>query len=208
MSNLVERVIGDCKYIQVFIRAHKILKQEHPDLVTIIVPRKPQHGQDIALKLQEEGTSVALRSCGDNLTHEISLYVVDSLGELRDFYSLTPIAVVGGSFLPESAGHNILEAAAAGCAVFTGHHVGHFSHMIAEMQRVNPLSVLQVSSEKLVEVVNELFVNAKILETRRVAAKQAYHALSCGVVEKLWETVHFHVFVKLVGTDDAHGARS
>lgn len=37
----------------------------------------------IIQKLQEEGTSVALRSCGDNLTHEISLYVVDSLGLYR-----------------------------------------------------------------------------------------------------------------------------
>lgn len=95
------------------------------------------------------------------------------IGELRDFYSLTPIAVVGGSFLLGLAGHNISEAAAAGCAVLTGHYldhldchcikrrkinsvswypvvllsghnVGHFSHMVAEMQHVNPLSVLQV----------------------------------------------------------------
>ncbi|KAL8526235.1 hypothetical protein ACS0TY_015452 [Phlomoides rotata] len=181
---------------EVFIRAHNILKEKHADIVTIIVPRKPQHGQDIALKLQEEGTSVALRSRGDNLTPESSIYVVDSLGELRDFYKLTPIAVVGGSFLVGSKGHNILEAAAAGCAVLTGHHVGHFSAMVAEMQRVNSLSVLQVSSEKLVEAVNELFDNAKILEARRVASRQAHHALSSGIVENIWKMLHFHVFVK------------
>lgn len=35
-------------------------------------------------------------------------------------YTLTPIAVIGGSFLPGLAGHNISEAAAAGCAVLTG----------------------------------------------------------------------------------------
>lgn len=39
----------------------------------------------IIQKLQEEGTSVALRSCGDNLTHEISIYVVDSLGFVHNF---------------------------------------------------------------------------------------------------------------------------
>lgn len=192
---------------KVFIEVHKILKQKHPDLVTIIVPRKPHHGQDIALKLLEEGTSVALRSRGDSLTHEASIYVVDSLGELRDFYSLTPIAVVGGSFLPGLAGHNISEASAAGCAVLTGHHVGHFSHMVAEMQHVNPLSVLQVSHDQLVEAVNELFVDAKILEARRVAARQAYRTLSYGIVEKLWEMLHYHVFMKSVGTDDVHGAK-
>ncbi|KAH6802713.1 KDO transferase A [Perilla frutescens var. frutescens] len=128
--------------------------------------------------------------------------------ELRDYYSLTPIAVVGGSFLPGLAGHNISEAAAAGCAVLTGHHVGHFSHMVAEMQHVNPLSILQVSREKLVEAVNELFVDAKILEARREAARQAYSALSRGTVEKLWEMLYYHVFMKSEGIDDVHGARS
>lgn len=35
-------------------------------------------------------------------------------------YRVTPVAVIGGSFLPGLAGHNISEAAAAGCAVMTG----------------------------------------------------------------------------------------
>ncbi|KAG6437286.1 hypothetical protein SASPL_102199 [Salvia splendens] len=192
---------------EVFIRAHKLLKQKHPDLVTIIVPRKPHLGQDITLRSQEEGISVALRSRGDNLTNETGIYMVDTLGELRDFYSLTPIAVVGASFLPGSAGHNISEAAGAGCAVLTGHHVGHFSHMVAEMQHVNPLSVLQVSHDKVVDAVSELFVNADILEAHRLAARQAYLALSRGIVEKLWDALHFHIFMKSVSTDYAHGER-
>ncbi|KAK6140051.1 hypothetical protein DH2020_026186 [Rehmannia glutinosa] len=221
--------------------AHNVLKQKHADIVTIIVPRQPQHGREIALyrlvcyyiglvdselimcfgsndqKLKEEGTCVALRSRGDNPTPETSLYVVDSLGELRDFYRVAPIAVIGGSFLLGSAGHNISEAAAAGCAVLTGHHVGHFSHMVAEMQQVNPLSVLQnsgrkllkqVSGEKLVEAVNELFSNVEILEARRAAARQAYCALSSGIIENVWEMLHFHVFLKSVIRDDCHGVLS
>jgi 3-deoxy-D-manno-octulosonic-acid transferase len=36
------------------------------------------------------------------------------------FYRVTPIAVIGGSFLFGLSGHNISEAAAAGCAVVTG----------------------------------------------------------------------------------------
>ncbi|KAL3628376.1 hypothetical protein CASFOL_027422 [Castilleja foliolosa] len=199
---------------EVFIGAHNMLKQKHADIVTIIVPRQPQHGKDIAQpifvlfneqKLREEGICVALRSRGDNPTPETSIYVVDSLGELRIFYTLTPIAVIGGSFLPGLAGHNISEAAAAGCALLTGHHVGHFSHMVAEMQRVNPLSVLQVTNEKLIGAVNELFDNVEILEARRAAAKQAFDALSNGIVESIWEILHFHVFMK---SDGCNGTRS
>ncbi|XP_028077741.1 probable 3-deoxy-D-manno-octulosonic acid transferase, mitochondrial isoform X3 [Camellia sinensis] len=128
---------------EVMLGVHKLLKLVHPDVVTIIVPRHPQHGQEIALELQKEGVSVALRSRDDKLMPGTNIYVVDTLGELRDFYKLTPIAVIGGSFLPDLTGHNISEAAAAGCAVLTGHHVGHFAHMVQEMQRLNPLSVLQ-----------------------------------------------------------------
>jgi len=43
-----------------------------------------------------------------------------SSGELRELYSVAPIAVIGGSFIPGLTGHNLSEAAAAGCAVITG----------------------------------------------------------------------------------------
>ncbi|PIN09903.1 Lipid IV(A) 3-deoxy-D-manno-octulosonic acid transferase [Handroanthus impetiginosus] len=190
---------------EVFLGAHNILKKKLGDIVTIIVPRHPQHGQDIAMKLQEEGVCVALRSRGDKLTPGTSIYVVDSLGELRNFYRLTPIAVIGGSFLLGSTGHNISEAAAAGCAILTGHHVGHFKQMVLEMQRVNPLSVLQVSGENIVEAISELFGNANILQARRTAAKQAYYVLSSGIIENVWENLQVHILDKLISRDDFHG---
>lgn len=119
--------------------------------------------------------------------------MVDTLGELRSLYQITPVAVIGGSFLPGLAGHNISEAAAAGCAILTGPHVGHFSHMILEMQRLNPLSVLQVSRRELKEALEELFGNAEVLEARRQAAKQAFLALSSGVVQNVWNLIDVHV---------------
>ncbi|CAH1414269.1 unnamed protein product [Lactuca virosa] len=64
-----------------------------------------------------------------------------NVGELREFYRFTPKAVVGDSFLPGLTGHNISKATVVGCVVWTGQHLGHFSHMIMAMQRLNPLSV-------------------------------------------------------------------
>lgn len=51
------------------------------------------------------------------------LYLIRVAGELRQLYKLSPIAVIGGSFFPGLAGHNISEAAAAGCAVLTGENL-------------------------------------------------------------------------------------
>lgn len=41
-------------------------------------------------------------------------------GELKSFYSLVPVAFVGGSLVHGLAGHNLAEPAAAGCVVLTG----------------------------------------------------------------------------------------
>ncbi|KAH7511524.1 hypothetical protein FEM48_ZijujUnG0005600 [Ziziphus jujuba var. spinosa] len=177
---------------------HEVLIQVVPDLITIIAPRYPQHGQEIAQKLQKEGKSVALRSRGDKLITGTNIYIVDTLGELRYLYGLTPIAVIGGSFLPYFTGHNIAEAAAAGCAILTGPHVGHFSRMVLEMQRSNPLSVLQVSGKlELEQALRKLFSNVKVLEVHRMAAKQAYYALSSGIVAKVWNLLNYQVLQKL-----------
>ncbi|CAM8930529.1 unnamed protein product [Rhodiola kirilowii] len=111
-------------------------------------------------------------------------------GELQELYRLAPIAVIGGSFLPGFAGHNISEAAVASC-----HHVGHFLQMITQMQQLNPLSVKQVSgSLELGNEIIHLFGDCNDLEARRVAGKHALDALSNGVAESIWNELEFHIF--------------
>nr|XP_011466803.1 PREDICTED: probable 3-deoxy-D-manno-octulosonic acid transferase, mitochondrial isoform X1 [Fragaria vesca subsp. vesca] len=193
---------------EVILGIHKVLTQEYPDLFTIIVPRHPQHGKEIAQKLWREGHGVALRSQHHKLVEETNILVVDTLGELRHLYRLTPIAVIGGSFFPSLSGHNISEAAAAGCAILTGPYVGHFSCMVLEMQRLNPLSVLQVSAGlELEEALRKLLRDVKILEEHRVAAKQVYHALSGGIVGNVWNLLDFHILqrnLSLKNNEDQH----
>ncbi|XP_065857481.1 probable 3-deoxy-D-manno-octulosonic acid transferase, mitochondrial [Euphorbia lathyris] len=180
---------------KVMLEVHKELIQSYPELVTIIVPRYPQHGQEIAQELQKEGEYVALRSQHQRIAPGTHIYVVDTIGELRHLYKLCPIAVIGGSFLPGLAGHNISEASAAGCAVLTGHYVGHFSQMIKKMQQLNPLSVIQVSGAlELEEAIVKLFGDAKVLEAHRMAAKQVSCALSSGIVANVWNLLNVRVF--------------
>ncbi|XVF07759.1 hypothetical protein REPUB_Repub06bG0167400 [Reevesia pubescens] len=178
---------------EIMLGVHNVLMQTYPDIFTIIVPRHPQHGQEIAEELQKGGQNVALRSKHEKLIPGTNIYVVDTLGELRQLYKLTPIAVIGGSFFTGLAGHNISEAAAAGCAVLTGQHVGHFSHMVREMQQLNHLSVMQVSGKlELEKTLLEFFGDAKILESRQKAAKEAFHALSNSVISNAWNLLNFH----------------
>ncbi|KAI3709636.1 hypothetical protein L2E82_39402 [Cichorium intybus] len=109
------------------------------------------------------------------------------------------IGVVGGSFLPGLTDHHISEAAAAGYAVLTGENVGYFSHMIMAMQRLNPLLVSQVGrGMELEEILDKLFSDPQLQEARQMAAKQAFHALSSGIIDNVWNLLELHIFLTLV----------
>ncbi|KAL7616089.1 hypothetical protein Lser_V15G01966 [Lactuca serriola] len=207
IEDLQEKITDRCVWMassihkgeeEVMVSVHRALMQKHINILAIIVPRHPDLGQEIALDLQKKGVHVALRSRGDSLTSETSVYVVDTLGELKEFYRFTPIAVIGGSFLPGLTGHNISEAAAVGCAVLTGQHVGHFSHMIMAMQRLNPLSVMQVGGGmELEEILDKLLSDPELLEAHRMAAKHTFRALSSGVIENVWNLLEIHIYRKI-----------
>ncbi|XP_010543474.1 PREDICTED: probable 3-deoxy-D-manno-octulosonic acid transferase, mitochondrial isoform X2 [Tarenaya hassleriana] len=184
---------------EVILGAHDVVTQLHPKAIVIIVPRHPHHGREVVQKLRERGQCVALRTQKERITSRTNIYVADTLGELRHLYRLAPIAVIGGSFLPGLAGHNLSEAAAAGCAIITGHHVGHFSHMVRTMQQSNPLSVVQVRTEvELGETVRELLRSPDALERHQRASKQVYEALSSCVTTKLWSLLHLHLLSKIL----------
>lgn len=179
---------------EVMLRVHRTLAQSFPNILTIIVPRHPGHGLELALALKKRGLNIAVRSDGGKLTSATNIYVIDTLGELKLFYRMMPIAVIGGSFLPSLAGHNVSEAAAAACAVLTGPHIGHFVPMVSAMQRVNPLSILQVSGElELIETLCDLLSSQINLGARQSAAKEAFLELSSGTVAYVWEQLNLFV---------------
>jgi 3-deoxy-D-manno-octulosonic-acid transferase len=104
--------------------AHDMLRAKFPALLTIIAPRHPDRGSDIA-KLC--GTrSVLRRSQGDEPKMDTAVYVADTVGELGLFYRLAPFAFMGGS-LVSHGGQNPLEAARLGHAVMAGPHTENFA---------------------------------------------------------------------------------
>ena len=106
-------------------RAHEKLKPSMPGLLTIIVPRHPARGDQIAAMLREDGLVVAQRSHHEPVGDETDIYLGDTLGEMGLFYSQSCIAFVGGSLVPVG-GHNPLEPARLNNAVLFGPHMHNF----------------------------------------------------------------------------------
>ncbi|KAL0922928.1 hypothetical protein M5K25_006958 [Dendrobium thyrsiflorum] len=175
---------------EVMISVHNELARVFPNLVTILVTRHPRHGQQLVEALQKRGMHAALRSRCEMVSPCVNVYVVDTLGELGMLYRVSPIAVIGGSFQSGLSGHNFSEAAAAGCAVLTGPHLGHFSRMLAEMKQVDYQSVLQVEGKlELVKALKQLLSSTELLESHQRSAKLAFSAVSNGVVQNVWNLV-------------------
>lgn len=103
---------------------HDALRQKFPDLLTIIVPRHPERGGEIAMLC---GTRKSVhRAEGALPANDTAIYIADTIGDLGLFYRLATFAFVGGSLVPHG-GQNPLEVARLGCVVLAGPHTANFA---------------------------------------------------------------------------------
>ncbi|WP_375464485.1 3-deoxy-D-manno-octulosonic acid transferase, partial [uncultured Methylobacterium sp.] len=89
-------------------RAHAALKDRFPRLLTIVAPRHPRRGGEVAEQAAAQGLRSARRAAGGHPHAGIDLYIADTLGELGLFYRLSPLVFLGGSLVPHG-GQNPIE---------------------------------------------------------------------------------------------------
>ena len=121
---------------EIILAAHRLLALDHPSLLTVIVPRHPPRGPDIAALAGD--LPVARRGAGQEAGPGVAVYVADTLGELGLFYRLAKVALIGGSLVPHG-GQNPLEAARLGCPIITGPHHFNFNEVITRLSAAHAL---------------------------------------------------------------------
>jgi len=104
------------------LEAHRLVRGAHADALLVIAPRHPARFAEVAQLISQAGESFTRRSEGERTDDEdVAVLLLDSLGELLEFYAAADVAFVGGSLVPVG-GHNLLEPAALGVPVLTGPH--------------------------------------------------------------------------------------
>jgi 3-deoxy-D-manno-octulosonic-acid transferase len=151
------------------IAAHRTLAAQHPRVLTVIVPRHVARGDEIARLLDGAGLRFARRSRGEALTADTAVYLADTMGELGLFYSLCPIAVVGGSFV-RIGGHNPIEPAQLGGAIIFGPYMYKNSEIAREFLFAQAALQLQNDNE-IAFAVDRLLTDAPEREKRAQAAR-------------------------------------
>jgi 3-deoxy-D-manno-octulosonic-acid transferase len=154
---------------EIILGAHRLLAPAHPGLLTVIVPRHPPRGPDIAALAGD--LPVARRGAGQEAGPGVAVYVADTLGELGLFYRLARVALIGGSLVPHG-GQNPLEAARLGCPILIGPHHFNFSEIIKRLRDAGALCETPDGPEAAASLAR----NLEALLADKTAAQAMAHA--------------------------------
>lgn len=156
--------------------AHKRMTARMPDLLTMIVPRHPERGEDITKELAGYVKEVRRRSEGEGVEPSTNIYLCDTLGELGLFYRLSRIAFVGGS-LVSHGGQNPIEPARLGCAILHGPHVQNFKGIYAALDSSGGGECLNTERD-LINTLARLLSSPAEVHRRSELARQALRPFS------------------------------
>lgn len=112
--------------------AHRTAALRHPDVLTIIAPRHPQRGAEIAAAAESVGLRAARRSEGAEPSRGLDIYVADTMGEMGLLYRLAPVVFVGGTLVPKG-GHNPIEGTKLGAAILHGPHTANAAEIFSAL---------------------------------------------------------------------------
>jgi len=114
--------------------------------VLVLVPRHPERGATIQKQLASHGINAVLRSQQPTPDLQTPVYIADTLGELQAWYTHAIACFVGGSLI-ERGGHNMLEAARAGCPIVTGPHTFNFTDIVKLLLAEDAIRVVTSADE-------------------------------------------------------------
>lgn len=164
--------------------AFEQIRAKISDLLLILVPRRPERFGRIALLCKNRGLDVVLRSSSLACPKSAPIFLLDSMGELKQFYATADIAYVGGS-LVKTGGHNALEAAALGVPVLFGPHMFNFGKIADSLVKAGAAFQVRDHSSLATQVV-KLLENDDYRKTAGASAK-AFVEENRGAMRKILE---------------------
>ncbi len=166
--------------------AQSAVLAEFPEALLVLVPRHPERFDGAALAAERAGFTYMRRSDGASCTRDTQVFLLDTLGELPDFFHAADVAFVGGSLVPVG-GHNLLEPAAASIPVITGPHYFNAPD-IAEALLARQAAIVVGDAEGLGREVCRLF-NAPEERAAIGARARAVIEANRGTVTRLLELI-------------------
>jgi 3-deoxy-D-manno-octulosonic-acid transferase len=171
---------------KVLAEVFRALRRDFVDLLLILAPRHTERTTEILRDLEKIGFHVALRSRLPVPDPFLDCLIIDSTGELLDWYGVATLAFIGKSLLAHG-GQNPAEAILAGKPVLFGQHMENFAALAGAL--VAERGAIQVNSPtELRRAMTNLLANPdereeivqnarKVLDTHRGATGRAAQLL-------------------------------
>jgi 3-deoxy-D-manno-octulosonic-acid transferase len=145
---------------EMILGAYRELLNKIPGLKLLIAPRHTQRSGDIsklASSFGFQGLEISRLNSGKPPYPDNTVFILDTVGELVNFYAAADIVFIGGS-LVKKGGHNILEPAGAGKPVIFGPHMFNFRDITGMFLKNNAAAMVK-TKEDLVSIAGELLKN-------------------------------------------------
>ncbi|CAL8976902.1 3-deoxy-D-manno-octulosonic acid transferase [Rhodoplanes serenus] len=181
---------------------HRKLRLEFPRLLTVIAPRHPERGAEIAAMAATAGLEAARRSQGALPNAATEIYVADTLGELGLLYRVAPVVFMGGSLIPHG-GQNPIEPVKLGAAVLHGPHVKNFADIYAALDGAGGAKAV-ADAEDLAAALTVLLADGEARATLAAAGERTVQILAGAVDRTMAALEPYLVQIRLEGrTGDA-----
>ena len=171
---------------ELVIAAHKRLRAGTPGLLTLIAPRHPERGAQIAALARAAGLAAAVRSQNELPDAATDIYVADTMGELGLIYRLAPVVFIGGSLI-RHGGQNPIEAAKLGTAIVHGPHVANFQELYDELDAAHGAEPV-ADGDRLAAALGALLTQPILRERVARAGREVVDALG-GALERTMQAL-------------------
>ncbi len=148
----------------------KSLQEAIPGVILLIAPRHPERFTKVYQMCVQQGFNTGLRSNSLAPTNEV--VVLDCLGELLGWYSISDYAFVGGSFVPVG-GHNVLEPIAMNIPVLSGNQIHNFQTICDELKQAHGIKLVN-NADELMTTIIQLHSNQRQKEEMMANAKKVF----------------------------------
>ncbi|MDC3240594.1 lipid IV(A) 3-deoxy-D-manno-octulosonic acid transferase [Gammaproteobacteria bacterium] len=136
------------------IMAHRLIRESIPNALLILAPRKPERFQTVSKILDQSGLSHCKWSESKDKEIKTDVLLVDTLGDLLFFYSVSKVSFVGGSLF-DIGGHNLIEPAILMKPILTGPKLDNV-HEIADQFKLNQAIIIVRDHKDIANSILEL----------------------------------------------------
>ena len=121
---------------EVCIKIHSSLKSQHPNLLTIIIPRHINRIPEIQKIIINNKLNFLIAESLDNFKNNTDILIINSYGNTKKILKSSKYVFIGGS-LVDHGGQNPIEVAYNNSLIFHGPHIHNFTEIYNFLNKEN-----------------------------------------------------------------------